>query len=155
AMLGRRSIGRLVAPAPADDELVSLVATAAKGPDHGRLRPWRLILIRDGARDSVGQAFADALAPDDDAGRARAAAKPSRAPLLLAIVFTPQDTPRVPEWEQLAAASAMLQNLMLLLHRFGWDSAWRTGHASWAEPIRKLLQLEPNEQSLGFLYVGT
>jgi nitroreductase len=48
-----------------------------------------------------------------------------------------------------------VQNLMLMLRRSGWDSKWRTGHASRAEPIRKLLQLEPTEQALGFLYVGT
>jgi nitroreductase len=155
AILGRRSIGRLVEPAPTDDEVVSLVATAATGPDHGRLRPWRLIFVREEARYDVGQALSEALAPDDEAGRVQMAAKPSQAPLLLAIVFAPQANPVVPEWEQLAAASAMLQNLMLMLRQSGWDSKWRTGHASRAEPIRKLLQLEPTEQALGFLYVGT
>lgn len=81
--------------------------------------------------------------------------KPQRAPLLLAIVFSPQPNPKVPEWEQVAAVSAMVQNLMLLFHKYGWGSKWRTGQASRAEPMRRVLGLAEHETAFGFLYVGT
>jgi nitroreductase len=155
AIRERRSAAWLTGPAPTDEEVRQLVTDAATGPDHGRLRPWRLVLVRDGARDALGAALAAGMPTESDAARARAATKPLRAPLLLTIVFAPQDNPKVPEWEQLAATAAMVHNLSLLLHVRGWGAMWRTGAPSRCPHVRALLGLWPGEQLLGWLYVGT
>jgi nitroreductase len=149
AIVSRRSVGRLTEPAPTDDELTALLEHAVTAPDHGLLRPWRLIIVRDDARRLLGEAFV--TASDDE----RAAAKPMRAPLLVSIVFSPRPSPKVPEWEQLAAVSAMVQNLCLLLHIKGWGSIWRSGAVTDAPPVRAVLDLRATEQLLGWLYVGT
>jgi nitroreductase len=149
AIVTRRSVGRLAEPAPTDDELVALLGHAVTAPDHGLLRPWRLVTVRDDARRLVGEAFAEA------SGDERAAAKPLRAPLLVSIVFSPRASLKVPEWEQLAAVSAMVQNLCLLLHIKGWGSIWRTGAVIDAPPVRTVLDLGPAERLLGWLYIGT
>jgi nitroreductase len=122
---------------------------AATAPDHGLLRPWRLVVIRGEARGALGAAFARA------GGTESAADKPLRAPLLLSIVFCPRRGHKVTEWEQLAATSAMIQNLGLLLHIKGWGSIWRTGSFVDAEPVLTLLRIDPAEQLLGWLYIGT
>ncbi|MEU5148680.1 nitroreductase [Streptomyces yangpuensis] len=153
AVLTRRSIPDLTAPAPTRTELEELVQAAATAPDHGRIRPWRLIPVTGDERARLGEALGEATPPEQ---AHRAAAKPLRAPLLLTIVHCPvPDHPRVPPWEQLAATTAMITTLSLLLHSRGWGSVWRTGTAIEAPQVRKYLGLENGEQLLGWLYIGT
>jgi nitroreductase len=155
AVRSRRSASRMTGPAPSDAEFGALVGDAATGPDHGQMRPWRLVLVRGGARDALGTAFADDVPADDAEGRARAAAKPLRAPLLVSIVFRPRENPKVPEWEQLAATTCVVYALALLLHDRGWGAIWRTGEPTRSAAVRDLLGVGKDEQLLGWLYVGT
>jgi nitroreductase len=147
AIVTRRSLTRLCDPAPSDAEVMALVEKAMTAPDHGLLRPWRLVLIRGEVRRLLGVAFADETPGTE--------VKPLRAPLLISIIFQPRLGHRVPEWEQLAATSAMTHNLTLLLHSRGWGSIWRTGPMTGAPAVRKVLELGPEEKLLGWLYVGT
>lgn len=154
AVLTRRSAARLSEPAPGRDELERLVQAAATAPDHGRLRPWRLIPVSGDERGRLGDVLGEAAASPEQARRA--AAKPQRAPLLLSIVHCPEpDHPKVPEWEQLAATTAMVTTLSLLLHSRGWGSIWRTGAAVESPLVRKHLGLADEERLLGWLYTGT
>lgn len=152
AVLTRRSEHVLVEPAPVDAEFTYLLMGAANSPDHGRLRPWRWILLRGGAREELGIRLA-ADAPVDRRGQV--AAKTLRAPLLASLVFAPRSDHKVPEWEQMAATSAVAQSLMLLLHSRGYGSIWRTGPGVESESVRSLLGLAESERLLGWLYVGT
>lgn len=154
AVLTRRSTPRLAEPAPAAAGLERLVQAAATAPDHGRLRPWRLVAVSGNERARLGEVLAEAADTPEQARRA--AAKPLRAPLLLTIVHRPvPDHPKVPEWEQLAATAGMVTTLSLLLHSHGFASIWRTGPSVQAPQVRKHLGVEDDEQLLGWLYVGT
>ncbi|MFF5962795.1 nitroreductase [Streptomyces collinus] len=154
AVLTRHSATRLTAPAPTPEELVELVRAAATAPDHGRLRPWRLIPVTGDERRRLGDVLGEAATTPEQARRA--AEKPLRAPLLLSIVFCPvRDQPKVPEWEQLAATAGMVTTLELLLDSCGWGSIWRTGAAVETPQVRKHLGVDDGEQLLGWLYVGT
>jgi nitroreductase len=154
AISARRSVPKLSGPAPSDIELAELLETAMCAPDHGRLRPWRLVVVRDDARHLLGAALEKSVV--GGAGeRCRAAAKPLRAPLLVSIVFAPRHHPHIMEWEQLATTSAVVHNLGLLLHARHWASIWRTGDLLDAHPVREMLGLTPSERLLGWLYVGT
>jgi nitroreductase len=155
AVRGRRSAIRLTDPGPSDDEICELLADAATGPDHGLLRPWRLVLVRGAAREALGAAFAADLPETDEPGRAHAVAKPLRAPLLVSIVVAPRNVPKVPAWEQLAATVTVVHNLALLLHGRGWGASWRTGPPSRSAGVRDLLGVAAGEQLLGWLYIGT
>jgi nitroreductase len=121
-------------------------------PDHGLLRPWRWILVRDQARLVLGESFA---AEDTSERPELLAAKALRAPLLATLVFRPQRQHRVPEWEQMAATCGMSHALMLLLHARGYGSIWRTGAFAGFPRVREVLGLRLDEQLLGWLYVGT
>ncbi|TGN72339.1 nitroreductase [Streptomyces bauhiniae] len=153
AVLTRRSEHQLVEPAPNDEEFAYLLRAAATAPDHGRLRPWRWILVRGDARTALGRCFADDY-DGPQPRRAQMQTKPQRAPLLATLVFTPQHA-AVPEWEQLAATSAMAGSLILLLHARGFGSVWRTGRFTQSERTRHTLGLRPEERLLGWLYIGT
>ncbi|MYS88486.1 MULTISPECIES: nitroreductase family protein [Streptomyces] len=154
AVLTRRSEHVLAEPAPNDEEFAYLLRAAATAPDHGKLRPWRWILVRGEGRAALGRCFADdCAAPGSRPDRTEAKAR--RAPLLATLVFAPATGHRIPEWEQLAATSAMTSSLMLLLHARGFGSIWRTGKFTESAQVRRLLGLRQDERLLGWLYIGT
>lgn len=148
-LLTRRSARRLLpAAAPDDAEVERLLGLAMNVPDHARLRPWRMLVVRGTAREELGAALAEA------SGDPRQAARPLRAPLLIAVVLCPRPHPKVPEWEQLAAAAGVTTALVLLLHDEGWATIWRTGPHLEAPAVRDVLGLAAGERLLGYLYTG-
>ncbi|WP_406430413.1 nitroreductase family protein [Streptomyces sp. NBC_00631] len=151
-LLTRRSEQHLAEPAPGDAEFTYLLQGAVTSPDHGKLRPWRWVLLRDGDREVLGSCLA---AETDDLPAERVKAKLLRAPLVAALVFSPRQGHRIPEWEQLAAASCMAHALMLLLHSRGYGSIWRTGRLAQSTAAARLLGLAPHERLLGSLDIGT
>ena len=163
AVMRRRSQPLVTAEAPSHDELLPLVKAAACAADYGALTPWRLIELRGDARARLGTALAEASgASAADAvdvvaaakTAANIAAKPMRAPLLIAVVVTLQPSPKVAEWEQEAGAAGVAHILSLLLDDAGWGVMWRSGRLTRSQPVRVLHELADNEQLLGWLYVG-
>jgi nitroreductase len=153
AVAMRRSHSKVTDRAPDTAELESLLAAAGRVADHGSMHPWRVIALRGDARSRLGKALAKAAkAKGSDA--ASVAAKPLRAPLLLAVVFDPQKSQKVAEWEQEAVASGVAHMLSLLLHDAGWGVIWRTGPHTRAKAVAKMHGLRGGEKLLGWLYVG-
>ncbi|GAA1809938.1 nitroreductase family protein [Agromyces neolithicus] len=153
AALARRSASKVTDAAPDDATIIGLLAAAERVPDHAALRPWRVIALRGAARSRLGAALAEASGLSGDAA-AKLAAKPERAPLLLAIVATITAHPKVPEWEQDAAAAGVAHLLNLLLDDAGWGVMWRTGPYTRHPLVADMHGLGPNEHLLGWLYVG-
>lgn len=155
-LLERHSPWPLTAPAPRDDELDLVFQAALRAPDHGQLRPWRFVLIRDAARAALGDVFVQAARardPGDDGERFRA--KAMAAPLLIALCAHIQAPHKVPESEQLLAVGAAAMNMLNALHLLGYGGFWATGVNSHDPTVRTGLGLAGNERLLGFLYVGT
>ncbi|QAY58748.1 nitroreductase [Microbacterium protaetiae] len=148
AVHARRSWSKVTDAAPSHDELAELVAAAGRVADHSSLRPWRLIELRDGDRETLGRAIAKAN------GDKEMSSKPLRAPLLIAIVVSYRPSGKVPRWEQAATAAGVAHTLSLLLDEAGWGVIWRTGHYTRDEAVAKVHGLRDNEKLLGWLYVG-
>lgn len=153
AMRRRRSHASVTDAAPAKRELLPLIEAAASVADHGSLRPWRIIALRGDARERLGAALAEAAGLEGSA-EAKLAAKPLRAPLLLAIVSSPKPSHKVPRWEQEAVAAGVAHALSLALDEAGWGVMWRTGLHTRSAPVHRMHELAPDEQLLGWLYVG-
>ncbi|MCD2444260.1 nitroreductase [Agromyces sp. SYSU K20354] len=153
AVLARRSAPKVTDVAPDDATIIELLVAAERVPDHAALRPWRVIALRGAARSRLGAALAEASGLTGDAA-SRLAAKPERAPLLLAIVATSTPHPKVPQWEQDAAAAGVAHLLSLLLDEAGWGVMWRTGPYTRHALVAAMHGLGANEHLLGWLYVG-
>ncbi|MFC5790098.1 nitroreductase family protein [Agromyces tardus] len=153
AALARRSWPKVTDAAPGDAELVSLLDAASRVADHASLAPWRVIAIRGDARARVGRAIADAAGAEGDAAE-KLAAKPLRAPLLLALVAVVREHPKVPAWEQEAVAAGVGHQLSLLLDDAGWGVMWRTGPYTRHPLVAAAHGLADDERLLGWLYVG-
>ena len=153
AMLARRSSPKVTDAAPGDTEILALLEAAGRVADHAALRRWRVIALRGEARNRLGDALAAAAGLDGELG-ARLAAKPLRAPLLLAIVATTTPHFKVPAWEQEAAAAGVAHQLTLLLDDAGWGVMWRSGPHTRHPLVAEAHGLASNERLLGWLYVG-
>ena len=153
AALARRSAPKVTDAAPDDATIIELLEAAERVPDHAALRPWRVIALRDAARSRLGAALAEASGQSGPAA-AKLAAKPERAPLLLAIVAVGTAHPKVPEWEQDIAAAGVAHLLSLLLDDAGWGVMWRTGPYTRHPAVAAMHELAPDEHLLGWLYVG-
>jgi nitroreductase len=153
AVLRRSSRARVTDDAPTHEQLVGLVTAAARTADHADLRPWRLIELRGAARNRLGDALVRA-AGLTGADAERLAAKPLRAPLLIAIVAIERASFKVHGWEQEAAASGVAHVLSLLLDEAGWGVMWRSGGHTRSAEVHAMHELADNERLLGWLYVG-
>lgn len=153
AVLRRHSHAAVSDDAPTHEQLLPLVAAAVTVADHGDLTPFRLIELRGAARERVGAAFVEASGLEG-VEAARLAAKPLRAPLLIAVVVSFHESFKVPRWEQEASAAGVAHILSLLLDEAGWGVMWRTGGLIRHEAVARAHELGGDEQLLGWLYVG-
>lgn len=155
----RRSIGRLVDPAPDDAALGRAFRAAVTAPDHKRLRPWRFLVIAGDARNALGALMAASLkrrkpeTVDDDL--ARESSKALRAPMIIASIARIRTDTGIPEVEQLLAVGAATQNLILALHAQGYGTAWKTGAGAYDTIVTQGLGLAPDERIIGFVYAGS
>lgn len=153
----RRTVSRLTDPGPDAAALAAMLDAADAAPDHGRLHPWRFVVLDAAVRDRLADAYAAAAAArgEDAEGVARARSKPLRGPCVVAAVARTVAHPKVPAWEQLAAAACAVQNLCLAATALGFGSAWRTGTAVEEPGVRAVLGLADDEQLIGFVHIGT
>jgi nitroreductase len=160
ALTTRTSAGQLVEPAPDAAQLEKILAAAQRAPDHGRLRPWRFFVVRGAAREKFGAVMADSLKRrDPECGEDRLAAeraKPLRAPLIVVVgARLKTDLPKVPAVEQVLAAGAAADNVMLAAHALGFGCTWKTGPAAYDNAVKAAFGLGPDDALVGFMYLGT
>ena len=158
-LLERRSAKALTDPAPDAGALELLLESAARAPDHGRLRPWRFIVIRGTARERLGELMADQLRRRQPAATAeslqRERQKALRAPLIVVVAAVCNAAAKIPPIEQILAAGAAAQNIMLAATALGFGAMWKTGDAAYDDTVKVALGLEAADAIVGFLYLGT
>jgi nitroreductase len=155
----RNSAPRLTAPGPSDSELSQMLQAATRAPDHARLRPWRFLAISGERREAFGEVLERALLrrnPEaDDTARTKARNAPLRAPLLMVVVASICEHPKVPAIEQRLSAGCAAHGLLLAAEALGFAGVWRTGDAAFDRGVMADLGLSSNEEITGFLYLGT
>ncbi len=160
-LLARNSapIPDLQEPAPDDSQIRTILTAASRVPDHGRLAPWRFILYRGAARVRVGERLADLAeqreGPLSEGRRNQELTRFSRAPLVIGVVSSPKDHPKIPEWEMFLSAGAAAMNLVLAANALGYGTNWITNWYSDVPEGRALLGLAPHERVAGFVHIGT
>ena len=162
-LFARRSTGRLVAPAPAGEDLQTILRAAAAAPDHERLRPFRFTILEGAAKDAFGQVLAGAYTARCAAAgvepvpakREKERTKLGRAPLVLVVSAVHRPTAGVPWDEQRAAAAAAAQNACLAATGLGYGSMWRTGDPAYDPNVKAALGLDASDAIVGWLYLGS
>jgi nitroreductase len=144
----------LAEPAPSPDQLSDLLRVAARAPDHGKLTPWRFIVL-EGADKAAFAARLERLA--NDRGDAKLAAKLAKLKIPpLAIVVISSPTPaEIPEWEQVLSAGAVCTNLLNATLAMGFGGNWITDWYSYDAEATAILGLAEGERVAGFVLIGT
>ncbi|MFP5330177.1 MAG: nitroreductase [Alphaproteobacteria bacterium] len=147
----------LVGPGPTGDELEQILTIAARAPDHGKLAPWRFVVVEDGQRDALSQMLVEALkAEDPEAGSAHIAKEEAfahHAGALVVLVSSPVKDHKIPVWEQELSCGAAGMNLLLAAHALGYVAGWVTGWRAYSPRVTESL-CEPGERIAGFIFIG-
>lgn len=160
-LLHRHSIpSRLLSgPGPDAGQLLRILACAIHVPDHGKLQPWRFLLIRGAARSSLGELLAS-RSIERHPGAAEASIEKDRmrfqhAPLVVAVIARLTPGHKVPEIEQLLSGGAACFSLLLAAQAEGFGAQWLTGWPAYDPIVLERLGVGAHERVLGFIHVGT
>jgi nitroreductase len=145
----------LVEPGPSAAEIDRLLVLGARTPDHGKLFPWRFIVIEGAAKAAlVADLEAMAQAREDTPKAMAALVKLKTPPLAIAVVSRVTEG-KIPEWEQVLSAGAVCMNLLLAAGAMGYGANWITGWYAYDPAALARLGLEAGERIAGFVHVGT
>ncbi|NNL73911.1 MAG: nitroreductase [Silicimonas sp.] len=148
----------LTGPVPSRDELIRLLTIAARTPDHGKLEPWRFVVLEKTALSRLADTMeaTGARLGIEPEKIAKAVAQFGDADLAVAVVACPKPSEKIPEIEQTLSAGAVCMQLLNAALAAGWGANWLTGWAchdpSWRE---RNLGLMPEEWIAGFIHIGT
>jgi nitroreductase len=158
ALITRASAKTFGSTAPTKEHLDTVLQAAVRAPDHGRLRPWRFMLIEGDQRRKFGEMLAASAIrriPAFSTGDLqRERDKALRAPLIIVVACRIVPGTKVPAIEQILAAGAAAQNILLALHTLGYVAAWKTGEAAYDTEVKKSLGFAADDHLVGFIYTG-
>jgi len=158
SIISRASAVTLKEPGPSADDLRLILRAGTRAPDHGKLQPWRFVVIEGSARDRLGDLMAERLKarmPNAEAIELkRERDKVFRAPTIVAVAAKITGE-KIPAIEQQSATAAAAQNIILAAHALGYGTMWKTGDPAYDDVVKQFLGLEPADVVVGFVYLGT
>jgi nitroreductase len=159
-LLTRRSrpAKTLTTPVPDRGIVETLLTAAARTPDHGKLEPWRFIVLEKPALQRLAELVntrGAALALDQEQ-ITKAHAQYGNADLVVAVISTPKPSPKIPQIEQVYSAGAVCLALVNAALAAGWGANWLSGWASHDRTfVAEGLGLASDETVAGLIHIGT
>lgn len=161
SLLATRRSGKprdLTLPGPDAAQMSGILAIAARTPDHGKLNPWRFVIVPDDRRDALARVIVDAYrAERPQAARLEIESLEHfahQAPALVVVMFSPKTESHIPLWEQELSAGAVCMNLLHAVHANGFAGGWLTGWPTFNDTVRDAFGAAP-ERIAGFMFIGT
>ncbi|MGI9491559.1 MAG: nitroreductase family protein [Geminicoccaceae bacterium] len=160
-LLRRRSVvaKNLIEPGPGDHQLEMILKAGVRVPDHGKIGPWRLQVLRKPVQAMLGEVYARVYAasnPDARADQIEAErARPSRAPVLIVVSTCLYREHKIPEIEQLLSCGAVCQNLLNAATLLGYSAQWLTEWPAYDERIKEALGIPADQHIIGFVSIGS
>lgn len=157
----RRSvgIGFLKDPGPSAAELEEIIRIGTRVPDHGKLAPWRLVVIEGEARAQVGEKLAEIAKANspalDEASLDIERRQLVPAPLTIGVIFRHKPLAKAPEIEQLLSAGNVCFNLMHAAFAMGYAASWVTRWFAFDPNAQQMLGAQGGERFVGFIHIGT
>jgi nitroreductase len=158
AIHGRQTISKVKQDVVPHDVIEKLLSAAVQAPNHHKVRPWRFVVLTGDGRKKLGDVMAASFLDRNPAapleGLDKTRAMPLRAPVVIAIgVDKPADT-KIVEVENISAASAAGQNILLAARALGLGAIWRTGEWARDSKVKEFLGFAADQHIVGFIYIG-
>ena len=148
----------MVPPGPSDEELQKMLHIAMRAPDHGKLSPWRFVVVGKDQREHLAVLLHKALQAEDEcAGPAHHEKEDQFArqgEALVVLVSSPIPDHKIPVWEQQLSAGAAAMNLLTAAHAMGFVGGWITGWRAYS-PMVNAAFAGPGERIAGFIFIGS
>jgi nitroreductase len=148
----------LIAPGPDHAELVGMIALAARTPDHGKLAPWRFVIVGAERRERLAALLVEAYRAEKPEARQAEldgmVQYATQAPALIVALSSPKTDNKIPLWEQELSAGAACMNLLHAVHAHGFAAGWLTGWPAFSETVRDAFG-GARERIVGFVFIGT
>ena len=146
-------------PGPTESQIAEIIDIAMRVPDHGKLSPWRFVLIEGEGRLRVGEGFAEIWAKNNPSHSAESLNFQRclfiRAPVVLVVVSTAAVHSKIPVWEQQMSAAAVCYNAVLAATALGFDAQWQSDWVAYDAGAKTVMGVQLNEQVAGIIYIGT
>lgn len=146
-------------PGPSKEEIEEILTLATRVPDHGKLAPWRFIVMTGDARKRITMELARiAKADKPDLSDEMVQVEETRflrAPVVVAVVSKAGPHMKIPEWEQIMSAGAVCLNMVIAANALGYVSNWLTEWMAFDERAYRILGVEPGEKVAGFIHIGS
>lgn len=151
----RRSTSALTLtdPAPSETELQMLLRIASRAPDHGKLTPWRFIVLEGEGKARFAERLERLAGDRGDAAAAAKLGKLKTPPLCVAVISSPKPG-AIPEWEQLLSAGAVCTTLTYATLAMGYGANWITDWYAYDREACAILGLEAEERVAGYILIG-
>ena len=145
----------LTGPGPSPAEIERILTLGARSPDHGKLFPWRFVVMGPESRAALAEALTPHAERQAEPGKARKVlSKLTAAPVTILVVSTPVEGAK-PVWEQQLSAGAVCMNVEHAANAFGYSASWITDWYSYDPQALELLGVKSGEQVAGFIHIGT
>ena len=157
-ILNRVSARELAEPHPTESEMEKVYKAALRAPDHAWLRPSSFIEVKGDGLNRLSNIFLEYAKNQTDITDQiiqKYKNAPFRAPMIIILVNTFKEHPKVPSIEQKLSTATAAQNIMLALNTMNYSSIWRTGKLAFNKETQTKLNLSDNQEILGYLYIGT
>lgn len=146
----------LAAPGPSEAEIEQILSLGARTPDHGKLFPWRFVVLGPQSRADLSEALAVLAETQGRIDKDLAVlAKLANPPLTIMVVSTPVQGHKVPVWEQQLSAGAVCMNLEHAADALGYSASWITDWYAYDPAAVALFGVQESESIAGFIHLGT
>ncbi len=147
----------LVGPGPTSEEMKRILTIAARVPDHGKLAPWRFVLVGEDQREAFARLLREALAEEEPEAPPALVEKAvefaHNQGQLVVLVAAPVQGHKIPVWEQELSVGNAGMKLLLGAHALGYVGGWVTGWQAVSPKVNAAL-CEPGERIAGFIFIG-
>lgn len=161
ALLRTRRSGKprdMIEPGPAPEQLRTIMEAAIRVPDHGKLAPWRFVIVGKDQRQRLSDVLTSAYRDEKpEAGRLEIEAMDQfarQAPTLVVALSSPLNGSKIPLWEQELSVGAACMNLLTAAHASGFVGSWLTGWPTYSDSVRDAFGTA-GERIAGFIFIGS
>jgi nitroreductase len=158
-LLSRRSgsAKAMTEPGPSKKQLAEILKAGARAPDHGKLFPWRFLVIEDKGRSRAGDILAEVMEAEGERAKQVEEERERflRAPVVVAVISAAREQHKIPVWEQELSAGAVCQNMLIAATASGFVAQWVTEWYAYHPVVKQRLGLTAGERIAGFIYIGT